>query len=390
MRQKQQQIQQFEQRLKAETAQATDLRWAFGIVVNPRTGEPFLCCSDSIGRSLGFQIRRFDGSREGSGSFEEFDDAVCFIPALRSNHPRVHVAGGVVRKGSGNGTCLYVCSAVAAYVSSESGTMDIQYEPDGARLDPSAVCSAHYVHSPDGDCDRSSSASEWWNRAVKNGLAKREKNQDFEPREIDECLDSHQSKKLLNLFVDDVSSVSDVGDSDVSVCATGSYEFISELEIETLSLERAQELNLVVAYTTTPPMIRWQDGMLGVVAPDGAPRGRVAQDQWDYFNPEAARAVNVGVFRDFARGDEIFEAWVRFCSRNGVDDQGVGQLRARFQGGIDLVPEARANPARSARAATPKRYGKSRRNPSESPVILANELLEERTRLGWNRLASLP
>lgn len=395
IKQQAQQEQDFEQRMKRQS-KPSDLRYAFGIVISPKTGEPFLCCS-KLGESADFQMRRFDGSREGEGSFEEFEDSACFVPAARSNHPRVHIPSGVVNKGQGNGTALYVCSAVAAFVAPEIQEFRIEYGPSDADLDNTAVCSARYVIVDGEVCDRSHFSSGWWDRAAKLGLSTKEKFAEHTQRDIDDCLDADQSRKLLNMFVDDVSSDDDIGDADVSVCASGTYEYVDELIVDVLSMDAAKAANLVVAYTTSPLLFPWMDGLPSVVAPRSASRGRRDRNEWDYFNVEAARAVNVGVFRQFGNGETIFEAWSELCAANGMLGEEIEQMAARFRAGVDIAPKAtqeqpRANPSRrdAVRTVPVKRYSKARRNPAAPEQKLAAALLEERVRLGWTRLAGLP
>ena len=395
IKQQAQQEQDFEQRMKRQS-KPSDLRYAFGIVISPKTGEPFLCCS-KLGESADFQMRRFDGSREGEGSFEEFEDSACFVPAARSNYPRVHIPSGVVNKGQGNGTALYVCSAVAAFVAPDIQEFRLAYGPSDADLDNTAVCSARYVIADGEVCDRSHFASNWWDRAAKLGLSTKETFTENTPRDIDDCLDADQSRKLLNMFVDDVSSDADVGDADVSVCASGTYEYVDELLVDVLSMESAKAANLVVAYTTSPLLFPWMNGLPSVVAPQSAPRSRRDRNEWDYFNAEAARAVNVGVFRQFGDGQSIFDSWATLCAANGMPEHELAQMADRFRAGVDIAPkttqdQARANPAPrgASRAGLVKRYGNARRNPAAPEQKLAAALLEERARLGWTRLASLP
>lgn len=401
------QIEQFESQLMRQRGKPGDYRFGFGIVVNPRTGEPFLCCSGEIKQpphASRFELRRLNGSREGAGSFQEYEDDPCFEPSRISDHPRVHVAEGVHRKGMGNGTALYVCGAVAAYTSSESqNDFSIKYQPDGENLDAKAVCSSPLARSEDGQtCDRTADSSRWWDRAVRHHLAERRENESFEPRSIDDCLDPTQSRELLHRFADDVSDDQDLGEVDVSVCAQGSYEVINRTVIDVLEFEHAVNVNLVIAYTTAPAKFRWQDGLAGLLAPDDAPGARRALDEWDYFNPEAARAVNVGVFREFSAGTEVFGAWMKFCMMNGLDLKDAEAMVNRWRAAMDVQPAAvareatreqvRANPARrpTPDARLVRRYGMPRRNPAVPPQQLGKALVEERIRLGWSKFFDLP
>lgn len=398
------QIAQFQEQMMT-VGSASDYRYGFGIVVNPRTGEPFICCSGEIGQSVHrsrFEIRRMDGSREGAGMFEEYNDGPCFEAARLSGFPRVHVPEGVVRRGKGNGTALYVASTVAVYASANSqNDFELKWNPDDEQLDPSAVCSSPLTRDANGDpCDRSKEASKWWDRAVRQHLAERREDESATPRSIDDCLSPDQSRDLLHRFVDDVSDESDLGDVDVSICATGEYEVISRTQIDTLEFEHVKAVNLVVAYTTAPAVFRWLDGFPGLLAPNSAPAARRELDEWEYFNPEAARAVNVGIFREFGDSERVFASWLAFCLGNGLERRDAEQMTDRWRAGIDLNPAAvgkeqvrpRSNPARRSKASSAlvQRYGRARRNPDESPAKLAAELLEERRRLGWTKLADLP
>ena len=372
--------------------------YGFGIVINPRTGEPFLCASGNLkdySEANSFYIRRFNGSREGSGHFDTYDEGgLCFQPARASNHPRVHVPSGVVRRGQGNGTALYACSAIAAHTSAESANdYGIQYEPDHAGLDPSAVCSAEKLVNEDGDCNRTSSASKWWQSARKHKLARLEKFTEEEPRSIDDCLGPSETKKLLNLFVDDVYDASNVGEASVNVCAQGDYEFIRRLDVDVLPLESVVDANLVIGYTIEPVKFFWEDGLAGIIEA----QLEAELGAWEYFNPEAARAVNVAAFREFNNSDRLMSAWLQLCVDNGLEQKELDAMQARYRAGVDVAPEAamaaqqsaiRKNPSSSRARRLSRRYAK--RAPSSGDEQLAAAVLEERARLGWVALADMP
>lgn len=406
------QVEQFQRQLM-KVGKPGEYRYGFGLVINPRTGEPFLCCSGEIANqhhASRFELRRLDGSREGAGAFENYEDDPCFEPARLSGFPRVHVPEGVVRRRMGNGTPLYVAATVAAYAAANSGNdFSLRWQPEGENLNPDGVCSSPLARAADGQpCDRSKDATKWWDRAVRQSLAERREEESADPRTIDTCLDPDESRELLPRFSNDtdVGDPKDLGDVDVSICATGDYEVIRRMQVDVLEFEHAKAVNLVIAYTTTPAVFRWLDGFPGLLAPESAPQARRALDTWDYFNPEAARAVNVGAFREFSDGERVFAAWMAFCLGNGLAPRDAEQMVDRWRAGIDVDPKVasrvaaredgpRANPSARSRGAQPglvKRYGRggARKNPDESPTKLARALLEERRRLGWTALADLP
>lgn len=380
-----------------------------GIVVNPKTGEPFFCTveepDDPNKKTEYFSIRRMNGSREGGGYFELDNESGYYASARATNFPSVHTPEGVKTKGSGNGTCLYVCgAAVVAVVQWRDANR--MHGLTGWRVVTGVPFSRRKVGISSTE-DRSSAASAWWSKAVELGLASEESVDKTEEREVSDCRFGEPADNVAtDVFYLDVSY-----GSSLEVCITGTLIEGSTVEANTLEYNTAFDNNLVVGICPQEPMDwetrdehEWSDTV-------DVPRRR-----WAQFNKQAARAVNVGVFREYEDPESTFALWMKICVLNGMEESEIAEMTERFNEGFDVQPSAimgyedprpRRNPSRpTARtkadpfAAIIKSYAppKTRKNPSQGKgvqrsarnVAAAQRLLEERVRLGWNKFASLP
>ncbi len=123
--------------------------WAFGIIVNPKSGVPFHVTKEHGGSYI--RIRAQDGRSIGDGYLDDGDSDYSRV-AEATGCPRTHTPGGVRERGGGYGTVLYSALALWAH----------------AGLGETCVSSAG-----DWSGGRSSSASDWWDAAVDRGFAER-------------------------------------------------------------------------------------------------------------------------------------------------------------------------------------------------------------------------
>lgn len=123
--------------------------WAFGIIVNPKSGVPFHVTKEHGGSYI--RIRAQDGRSIGDGYLDDGDSDYSRV-AEATGCPRTHTPGGVRERGGGYGTVLYSALALWAH----------------AGLGETCVSSAG-----DWSGGRSSSARHWWDAAVDRGFAER-------------------------------------------------------------------------------------------------------------------------------------------------------------------------------------------------------------------------
>jgi hypothetical protein len=374
------------------------------IVVNPKTGEPFFCSSemreDLNWPTNAYAIRDFDGALHGKGYFETRKNSEHYFPAKETGYPRIHTTDGVKKKGVGNGTCLYVAGACAVAVvefrEEEYLPLDLWNFTTGVDWDDRR----NGISSAD---DRSVDASKWWRSATKAGLAIEQKVPVETKETINDCVYGQDAYEIINSYFD--VTIPGSNKDNISVCASGTYYVEADAIVNVLPYERAVKHNLVIATFLDP--IEWatidnQYEPSSVLLPK---RIRFAT-----FNAAAARAVNVGVFREFDDPRAALVLYASICIAGGMNELDIELLRERFEDGFDIETEAvmgiddpRKNPTPYTRtdpsAGLVKSYVPARRkNPSPrngSPInsaVLdrAERLAEERRRLGWHRFANLP
>jgi hypothetical protein len=372
---------------------------AGAIVVNPKTGEPFwLTISNKRGEY--FSIRTLCGVREGVGYFETDESSEYYISAASSDYPRAHTPDGVVHEGVGNGTCLYVAGACAVFIAN-----GVEGADDSSGSWPIST-GVPYRKREDGissTAKRSKEANAWWSRAVKLGLATEEEFSNSRTEEFDTCLESYDDAlRVVDRFFSVEGSV-----QDASVCATGTTEIGGDVAGNILAYESATDRNLVAGVSFSPAL--WKSRPAPTETDKYAVR-YTAEDmkppkKWESFSLPVARAVNVGVFRDYPDPSAAFAVWTRICLMNGMSSSEYEEMNARFVDGIDVDPavvmgidDPRRNPSgRSTRRAYGgvRLYASSvRRNPAIKPtsqqIDRAMALAEERRRLGWDKLSNLP
>jgi hypothetical protein len=378
--------------LAARTNGARAVKLVGAIVINPRSGEPFLCNVDST-PSADFQIRRFSGENEGIGDFDNDPENKSHIPAEVSGYPRVHIYG-VTTKGVGNGTALYVAGACIAAISrfrDDAGSSDKDW-PVMTGIQSGSPMPGVSSGSP-----RSAEANEWWIRATGLGLATA---QTFDARveeDVNRCVDGSKAlgaaREFFGIDPDDVSYM--------EACINGTLTTGSIVKGNILRLEDACAANLVVGLLGSP--LSWVAQTAFRYAPSNITWSK--RPNWIYFNPEVARAANVGLFRTMQNGQDAFDLWMKLLLTADIRQQDFDAIRDRYAEGYDLQPEAvmgiddpRKNPSQRTRldpfAGVVKSYAPARRNPATSSgdatLQRARELAEERRRLGWNRFSRLP
>lgn len=363
------------------------------IVINPRSGEPFLCCVGST-PSADFHIWRFSGVNEGMGEFDNEPDNKSHIPAKISGYPRVHMHG-VKAIGVGNGTALYVAAAAIAAVSNfrdEAGFSQKGWPVitgiDGAPLP--GISSA---------APRSAEANNWWINATILGLARK---QDFDARveeEVDRCIGGSKAlsaaRDWFDIDPDDVQSL--------EACVRGTVLEGEMVRGNVLRIDEAMNANLVVGMLSVP--LSWPSSKHWIAVPSDIQWKK--RPDWFYFNREAARAANVGIFRTMDQGREAFELWTKLLLTAGISQDDFEFIRERYTEAFDIdssavmgVDDPRRNPTprtlRDPFAGIVKSYAPpARRNPAsprsgDPRIERARLLAEERRRLGWDKLAQLP
>lgn len=195
-----------------------------GVVVNPKTKQPLLACTDgdyvSI-RSLE-DVGLFD--KLGVGYHSENHERATDV----TGYPRVHTPDGVKTKGGGYGTALYTALCVGAWQVYE-GRARI-----GMRGDKPGISSA--------EDDRSRAASRWWEAAVSSGLAERETEEGDDETEEHVSLDvDAEDLERIASGLDEGAHITYVNDVNVDVTKPGEDQIF-----DFYTFDSAQGHNLVL------------------------------------------------------------------------------------------------------------------------------------------------
>lgn len=375
------------------------------IVVNPKTGVPFFCVSDmhdDVERpSHDYEIRDFNGANQGTGYFETNRSSDYYVSAKKTGYPRIHTPQGVRQEGVGNGTCLYVAGACAVEVLEKR-----EYE-DLPQIGWNLVTGVNYDDRKSGISstqDRSVKASKWWRKAVKVGLAEEVEIQSVKEHTINDCTYGESAREGIEAGFG--VSIEGHEKDELSLCADGTYYEGEEVFANVLEYERAYEQNLVLA-TFLEPFL-WDVNDNAQYEPSGV--RFPARPQIVQFNAEVARAVNVGVFRSYDQPSEALALFGGICIAGGMKARDLDAIRERFNDGFDINPSAmmgvddpRKNPSQRTKAdkfaGIVKSYAPARRKnpaprrnaaPTSAIIKSAEQLAEERRRLGWQRFADLP
>jgi hypothetical protein len=372
------------------------------IVVNPKTGEPFFCVSDIVDKRpvRDFDIRDFNGGLQGSGYFETSKDDSYYASAKATGYPRVHTPQGVRKQGVGNGTCLYVAGACAVTVRHDREYDNLSLSEWNLNTGVSFDERRTGVSSTQ---ERSAKASTWWSKAIKAGLAKEVLVESSESHSIDDCVRGSSARE----GIEHVWGLNIPGNDndELMLCANGDYFIGEDVMANVLTYESAYEQNLVIATFLTP--FAWPLDTEGQYQPGNVTWPK--RLQFISFNSEAARAVNVGVFREYDDPDDVITLYAGICIAGGMKEREVMELRERFNEGYDInekavlgVDDPRQNPTKRSSvdpfAGLIKSYAPARRsNPARaqrgatSAIIAgAERLAEERRRLGWQKFYALP
>lgn len=144
----------------------------YALVVNPRNGELFQALQ-SDRDNQDFLLHDMGNGFVGEGYFQGKGRSEYTTCEETTSYPRVHTPGGVTRKGTGLGTCLYTGLAVAAaHNQTDNGDwLEIKVAVDGAGVGSNA--------------HRSKEAAKWWDQAVnKFSIARRKYNAVYEDDEF--------------------------------------------------------------------------------------------------------------------------------------------------------------------------------------------------------------
>lgn len=137
-----------------------------GCVVNPKTMKPYFVYTRLKAKVTGVIGVPTSGRKivlMGNGYLEQSKKSTYALPAKHFRVPRVHTPAGVAITGEGLGTCLYVGMAVVATYANElvdlkAGNVEVAFPGNG-------ICSGYGA---------SEDAVTWWERAVDNGLARKD------------------------------------------------------------------------------------------------------------------------------------------------------------------------------------------------------------------------
>lgn len=179
-----------------------------GIVVNPKTKEPLLACTDGEYVSIRSLKEERLLDRMGLGYHSTGFERAAEV----TGYPRVHTPDGVKERGGGYGTALYTALVLGSYQAYDD-TVEI-----------SMTIKAQGISSAEDD--RSTAADRWWDAAVQRGLADREEEQG-DP-ETEEHVDLTRRVSASDLEsaagLEEGEEITYVNDVDVDVSKPGESE----------------------------------------------------------------------------------------------------------------------------------------------------------------------
>jgi hypothetical protein len=193
-----------------------------GFVVNPKTKQPLIVCTDGEYVS----IRSLDDGtlfvKEGVGYPSNEHEAA----ADATGYPRVHTPQGVTSKGGGYGTALYTGLCLGAW----------QVYWDRAKIGMSKT--GQGISSA--ESDRSREASRWWDAAHDRGLTgrKEEEGESETEEHVNVDVDADDLNRIVSLDEGEITYVNEV---DVDVTKPG-----EDLVFDYYKFKSAQKHNLVL------------------------------------------------------------------------------------------------------------------------------------------------
>lgn len=390
-----------------------------GVNVNPKTKEPvFVVREEHHDRTviiLGLvasDINEYVYAPIGTGYLNSSDDTQYSAPTQVTGYPRSHTPGGLKPeyRGRGYGTCLYTGLVQLATAGYEKFVKLNRLDGKGA-----GICSAVD--------DRSDEAEEWWQSAVRRGMA----HKDYGTATVDG--DDRDSETETNEDEDLFDYMSSRSARDVRTAIHEAVDGHSEWSVASIylrgDLERTvekEEKEIEANYYTYKDALKYR--LIAVQAP------------WDGSFEDWTKLVTDSHIKDTADGShkdvilalnvahqdvEVVGKLALIARAAGATDREVTELMIRNRYQMDIIskelPEppawharfgprirrmrippqtetgAKENPARWTRA-----IGTKRRNPGLEPsgqdrreLARALENLEARREaLGWNLISDLP
>jgi hypothetical protein len=340
-----------------------------GIVVNPKIKKPVLVMWDGEDEIEIWSMER-DGQRLGLGSYEKYDETYL-QPSYITGMPRVHTPSGVAVKGKGYGTTLYTGLCVGAHQHHENElSLGVDYDGDGI--------------SSSSDT-RSSSASKWWDMAVRLGLAA-----EVEDEHVDEDVEFESGDLSCTHYDGEQVEVDWARGSITRYISANVYEF-----------DKAEDADLVVAVlegisipgSSLVEVVRSGEGQaelstgreqygdrrIRYYIPSGGYRNiwkKLAEhDDASYVNRDALLALDVRNLEP-----QAVNLLSTIAMIDGVDDEDIDAMRMRAEQNLD--PDT---PIKQMRL-------QFKKNPSDVPELKAalQETKELRASLDWKRLSALP
>lgn len=192
-----------------------------GIVVNPKLKQPLLAVTDGEYVSIRSLLNDSFLERVGRGYPSENREAA----SMATGYPRVHTPDGVRPEGMGYGTSLYAALCLGAHLDVKDH-IDIRMSKHG-----NGICSDTR--------DRSDLADEWWQAAVRRGLAEEETDEHEEKEENVDVTSQIDADDLQRLVGGESRRVVYVNDVNVD------FEESETLTFEYLTFENLTQYDLV-------------------------------------------------------------------------------------------------------------------------------------------------